>query len=441
MLNRLKAFVFVFVMFVGVADSYADELVRYNADDGNCRGTIIRHYGEKSDIVCVHSAGMSYFIFLQEGVPFTYARQVNLDTVCEFEIYNDTVYFCGMRTSSGISSAVLGYFDIASLASNATTVVYYQDLPWMDKANKLEVAWFAARKHVVAIGRERKGGAMIVDAIDEGTYWNVNYTGMYNDSLQLADLAITNSYVVVTSVLDEEMGSGSGLLWWIGKPSVSGSSILPSWNVQYIRISDKITKYLVRTYDGDHIVTANSYWKNALGTARYSVVQYNAFSFIKRYDITESVVVSSELWDIMPEKDYGWADLLISDNIEQLGVRGVVYEVPLSVTANTVVVCSHVYDKVECTSLDFTRQNRHFVMSGSKAEDMIPYFFKYKNGHFGGGCFGVYCNQMIKYNIDFEQKEKNLSRSVVNMIPIPEVAGQKDYRVLQYCISENKADE
>lgn len=159
------------LMVVGILNSYADELVRHNVYDSYSRGTIIRHYRGVSDVICVHSGSHPYFMYLQEGVPTTYAMYVDLDTVCDFEIYNDTVYFCGYRRVNTSSVAVIGFFDLTTYPSPYSHMAYYLDLSWITDVRALEVDMFAARKHVVGVGGELRGNAMMVDLIDEGSFW------------------------------------------------------------------------------------------------------------------------------------------------------------------------------------------------------------------------------------------------------------------------------
>ena len=92
----------LFVALVSMSDwAKADELVRFNADEVSAMGTIIRSYQQGQDVVCCNVPySRSFFVMYDEGTSMLYALYVDMDTVADFEIYDDTVYFCGKKKST-----------------------------------------------------------------------------------------------------------------------------------------------------------------------------------------------------------------------------------------------------------------------------------------------------------------------------------------------------
>ena len=218
--------IFIAMLFLSANEAKAIEQVRYNMDDYTNPGSIIRHYADGIDIVCYNNSSYPYFMMYKHGVSTTNELFLYpMDTVCDFEIYNDTVYFCGIMQERMVGHAVIGYFAVADLFNLNPSNVSYINLPAMTNVWAIEVGWFASRKHVVGVGESIDSDGMMVDMIDESVHWMVNFGDVGGDTVLLSDLAITQDYVVVTSKRNVTMVYAPSRLWYFKKPTMPGYSI------------------------------------------------------------------------------------------------------------------------------------------------------------------------------------------------------------------------
>lgn len=132
MINIYKIIICVFSIFcVTTGICHADELTRYSLDADRHAESIIRHYDSVTDVVCNHPYyGYPSFLLLKEGISIVNSIQIAADDVMDFEIYKDTVYFCGKIQSYQGDIALIGYFDMASFSTASNVQVYYLSLPW-----------------------------------------------------------------------------------------------------------------------------------------------------------------------------------------------------------------------------------------------------------------------------------------------------------------------
>lgn len=111
-------------------------------------GTIIRDWVDSRSMVSYRTTNSNVaFTLVTEGASIAPIIYTEIDTVFDFEIYNDTVYFCGVRNKIG----VWGYFDITTFPY---TTLFYLDMPLLSRAVKLEVTNMAGSTHVVMVGKK-----------------------------------------------------------------------------------------------------------------------------------------------------------------------------------------------------------------------------------------------------------------------------------------------
>ena len=384
-------------------DVKADELIRYTTSDIYCSGSIIRHYKDVRDIVCNNSE-CPYFMGIKEGNSI--GRNIYLeemDTICDFELFNDTVYFCGIKkTISGGHVAAYGYFQAINLFSVSLSAdVYYIEVPEMSMLKALEVGQFASRKHVVAIGKDFESFSKIMDAIYETSYWSVNISDMGADTVSLSDLALTDKYVVVTSIRDFSFfTTRKGRIWYIYKPYLPGESLFPC-SLEYVDYDRIIAeKFLVRAMGTDSIFTVALDGVFVLGTHPFTVSLYNGPTKIRDYRIDESEANNILLKDISVEKDaHGMIVLLNGEYDTQSGVvfRSVFYEVFTGEAQWNTHAEAHIYDWIHYESVDFSGGPDHFVSSGSENGTMhsYPYYLKFKYRFNNGQCLDSKYKQLV----------------------------------------------
>lgn len=436
-----------YILFLILDSSYgevrADELIRYNMDEVTTSGTIIRHYKEGMDVVCYQLSYKAYFFTYKEGVATSHVLYVDMDTITDFEIYDDTVYFCGRRKNDIAGSAVLGYFDVASLFNPGVTNVAYMKVLSLETLNALEVGWFADRKHVVAVGMNPKNEAMVLDAIDELSYWNMNFAKMGSDTTVHLDLAITDGFVVVTSKMITWMWGGR--LWFVKKPVLSGHSLFPC-NVDYHDFHQGAllgVNCQIEAMDSDNFVTAfHSYW-NVSGSNPFIVSYYNGTNYIKSVLFDELSDSRFYVGDIGYENNSRSVELLIyGENKTPTGptYRSVIYEIPdINVLPSISTIQAHVFDGVYFESLDYTFTREHFVASGIKQPAPYsyssPYYLKFKYNDFSGVCLGEKDNASKKIDIDYKIDDKTITKTNMNQVPDTKEEYKKEMWVGTQCMS------
>ena len=430
------------LLFLSTQEVKAIEQIRYNSGDITRPGSIIRHYSDGLDVVCYNNSEYPYFMIYKNGSATTYELLLQpMDTVCDFEIYNDTVYFCGVGNIQRAGCGVVGYFAVADLLTPNSTNVSYVPFPSMAYVKAIAVGWFASRKHVVGLGEAIDAKGRMVDMIDESAYWNVNFGYVGGDTILLSDLAITQSYVVVTSTKKTPSPFAYGRLWQFTKPTVAGASLFPCNVTFYDHGNDVGRKYLIKAMPGDNFVTAYQDGLIHGFMNPFVVTFFNGFSNYEIAVIDEGINTNVELGDV----DYSmgsWAvDLLLNGSYRTntgFILRSVIYEMPFGPLPATVK--AHVYDSVIFESLDrqwaYNLDEQHFVSSGYKPGAYgTPYFLKYHSLVFDGKCLGNMTDAAENIELNYNKKNKNIDNTETLQVPMVIETYMKEMRIETECTS------
>lgn len=417
----------------------ADELVRTNIDDYMCKHSIIRHYSDGKDVVYCLSDN-PYFMMIEGGNPTSYALYLDMDTICDFEIFNDTVYFCGVKNISGVGKGVIGYFDASLLQGPNYINVHFLDFSDLKIVKALEVGNIAFRKHVVAVGDGVDFKAKMLDVIDEATYWNVNTCDLGGDTVLLSDLAITSSYVVVTSLRDTYIYPPieRGRLWYLRKPTIPGASLLSGY-VEYGDINNVISgKYCIKTRRRDEFVTAFKEGMTTMNETRYYVSYHDGLLYQDKLYFTETEYFNCthvSLRDIAIEPFTRNTEVLLSGVFCNPSVgpsQSIIYEIPYNNNWSNGSIYGHVQDGVFLTSLDVSP--RYCLHSSGYSSEGFPIFDKLKNGMFDGECFEKISNKLIFDTISFGESRKLLSVSCNLQYPEIETIITKKMQIDTICV-------
>ena len=444
--NRFALWLLAVVMFLASGESKANELVRYNTGDNTTPGSIIKHYINNMDVVCCQGSGCPYFMLYKESSSIPYALYLqNMDTIYDFEILNDTIYFCGTGYATIAGAAIIGYFDLATLYSLAPANVQYIPMPLMKKITMIETDYIAWRIHVVGIGESIQSEGMMVDLIKEPTYWNVNFSVVGGDTVILSDLEILSGYVVVTSKMPSidpvYSAIDKGRLWYIKKPTTPGISLFPN-NVDYKDLPSvyNVTgKYLIKKMmDGNMFVTAHQIGNHNTGVNPFVLSFYNGLTY------NTSVELDDPQWIDVSMKDFSYGfdchsiELLLYgyyDPYYGTAPRSMVYDIPEPPLPSTPVY-AHSINGVCFESLDdawviFTNFV-HFVAVGHKSSSVIPYYMKFKSGIFGSCLEKIRftCNENI---ISHTVGRKNISSTQILQLPVEGISYKKELSLVNEC--------
>jgi hypothetical protein len=440
-------YILLTLLFLSAGEAKADELVRYNIGESTSARTIIRHYQEGEDIACYHGSSRPFFIMYKAGVAITNViYPTNIDTIFDFEIYNDTIYFCGKRNSSVTGGAVVGYFDISYFYSATAANIAYINLPVMDHVKAIEVGWFAMRKHVVGIGEDIEEKNMIVDMIDETTHWKVNSSEMGRDTVLLSDLIITDSFVVVTATKKGTVPTG--YLWYITKPVAPSQSLFPCYATYQNHPNAINTKYLIRNMVGGSFVTA----RHASSNNNIILSYYNGSSYVRSIYLNDLSKGKFILQDMKREPGVWTVEILTSGtytNFPNVSFMSKIHEVPND-DPIPLTIYTHIYDKVNLQSLDrvwasnYNVGEGHFVLSGLDVSSGYgtPYYIKFQHQRFNGSCLSK--SSIFATNTTVEHTQQyDFFMSNTQTLQLPEVfaSDRKETLVYTKCQSYSQTDE
>lgn len=293
----------------------------------------------------------------------------------------------------------------------------------------LEVADFAMRKHVVSLGTSITKDAVMVDLIDEVSYWSINYSPICDSTLTLIDLAITESYVIATSTLNY-----GGRLWHFYKPTIAGMSLFQGTTTKYFDVGSNFSnRFIVKTIEDDIYVTAHVPFKNYVNTRWVYISKHLGEGYGVRYRLSESNVKYFRLQEIGTEKNKSEVQLLINVEYNDGIRRSVSYEIPTTVTLGTTIVYGHSIDDVYATSMDRTNKLGHYVMSGYDCTNGYNYYVKYQSSAYGS-CIPIKSNEIIEVENFKVPHFTNAYYSTVHMLFIPIEHPVKKMSIMDNCM-------
>lgn len=444
---------FVCILFLILGSSYgevrADELIRYNMDEVTTSGTIIRHYKEGMDVVCYQLSYNAYFLLYDEGSPTSYVLYVDMDTITDFEIYDDTIYFCGLRHESVGGWATFGYFRVTDIASpGGSANVAYLHLPLMSDVSALEVGWFADRKHVVILGKDLKEEGMVLDAIDGLSHWDMNFAEMGGDTIEFVDMAITKKYVVATSEKICHYGGEyeyGGCLWFINKPIMSGASLFPS-SINYLDFAHHSffgVRPQINAMELDSFIVAYRQSFHLASNNNFKLFYFDGMNYITSISIQKISDFIINLGDIGYEKNSRSVEILvygiIKNSIES-AYRSLIFEIPdVNTLQPTAAIKAHIYDGVFFESLDYTFNREHFVTSGIKVPGSLnrPYYMKFKYNEFYGGCLVEETDIYKKFESKIRKDNKLINKTYIYQVPEVKEKFMKEMSIETPCSYSN----
>lgn len=435
--------IFIAMLFFPTEEVKAtDESVRYNMDQLTASHSIIRNYKNNEDIVCFHTASDPTFMMYKSGVTNTYVIYLDpMDTVYDFEIFNDTVYFTGKYKSPYPGNAVVGFFDATSFYNSSATQVTYLYLPSVEKITAIEVARFASRKHVVGVGRKSNLQGIMVDLIEESYGWNVNISDMGGDTINMMDLAIIDDHVVATSI--KPLVNPVGRLWFVPKPTTPGASLFPNYVTCWDLISPVGPKYVIKKFYGNRFVTAYGRF-SVLGNT-YRVSFYNGLSHENTVSIGVSGRIAYPLGDIGINGIWGTVELLVYGNFLS-NLSSIVIEVP-NLDPVPTTLDAHVYNGVLFESIVWARafnlNEMYFAAAGYNAASGYgtPYFMRFRESFFEGQCLSESHPSAINFNPG--HTTFNVSTNVTTSVVYPNTirAERKFVRAVTECYSNTPVRE
>ena len=361
-------------------------------------GTIIRHISDKKSMIC-DQTNNPFFILYTEGAAMVDMFDVDLDTVYDFEIFNDIVYFCGVKSNITGGYGVVGYFPLAGFPS---TTIYYLSVPLFRRVKRLEMGIMGGQTHLLAVGDGIHGRAELLDAIYLGAGWDMHFFDADNKEIVFTDLAITDTYVVVTAYQKHNYYVPARI-YYFKKPTSNGSftySYIP-WIEIESRSSHDI---IIEACQEDAFVVALAAGVNEVGTTRFLLVAYDSLNFLSKNIITEPYGYA-RLRDIKYYAPSKSSELLLYVNDEQ-NRHSVIYTLTSAMEYGTSFATGHLYSSVFINSLDRNRTlHSHFVASANNAESTANIQHILYDFSQWGNCLEYAVNEVKK--IDYSEDPQN----------------------------------
>lgn len=449
-LNYLKVFVYLLITFSACNECVANELIRTTVGNPISNHSIIRHCGGDTTVVCCNS-NQPYFMLLDESSNISYPLFLPINKVWDFEIDNDTVYFCGNTILSGIDIGVIGHFDVTLLASPSMVNVNYIYLDKMKNISALEVGHFAGQKHVVVIGDDIDPAHRtnrILDLIEFPTFWAVYSDGADGYKEHFSDLAITENYVVATSILPDN----NGRVWYYNKPSTPLAATIFNGNADYSDMTYPIKgKYLVRHRQDDEFVTAcTNDTINDWHAVEYCLSYYNGLTYINSmffwvpYPLQYPSLMDITIGQCHLPHIGNTVDVLLSGPFYDpygLTNKSVIFEFPYGVWGYS-SSDGHAHNGVILTSLN-AAEGLHIVSSGHYISDSRPVFGKSKNNDFPESCWDRVGVDMTYKELEINIHNKELDPRAYTQTPqiIGTVLKRQDTKVVCSYISREEEDD
>lgn len=175
--------------------------------------TIVREMKENVAIVYSYDGTDGWFSYVDMNTPDCYSAKIPGLEVNDFEIYKDTVYFCG----KGGGVAVAGYFDInatffmgapAQYAFMPSSIYCQIDNPFPNYEDIIDLRKIVVmnnpggQPHMLMIGEATCTHSVnlvnrcIVDVYYDGSDWEIAMTQEHESILYFDDIAVTDNYVI-----------------------------------------------------------------------------------------------------------------------------------------------------------------------------------------------------------------------------------------------------
>lgn len=331
--------------------------------------SIVREISVDDWLTCSYNNLHSTFTLVNESN--TMAPALSLPSyyfVSDFEIYNDTAYFCGYVDSTQ-PIAFFGYFEVSTFP---TTTVYCSRVRLVDKFNKIEVFNNNNTPHLVFTGIIGKHQNILADALLLApNSWDI-YISYIMDipDLKYDDIAVTDDYIVVTSRL---FNLDSGLIHFFNKPPIY-STIFPfyhfSRSVQY----DVVSPILITACNNNSFATLCQNTPSSFVTSQYNFI-YDIYSL-------ESTMYEGKCLDINFNAYYNSVESVIFDKSIKYGATlAIHYDNALPTTTS---LTAHRFDFQHIQSIDYLDHNHPcFIASGYHIDEQVLrlYRYLYNNWH------------------------------------------------------------
>ena len=308
-------------------------------------------------------------------------------SVSDFKVEGETVYFCG-KTNTG--KAIMGYF---SLTNFPYTSVYFYTHDCYAEFNKMEsytiYSASSSEYHIVMSARKSSGEWNMVDSYEiPYNRWLFYSYVTDSDSIsghKFTDIAVTNNYVLATSIKTGTHNASKPYLWYFEKPTVLNSHMFS------VRVQRRLFQYfqpswiLVEQIENNRFVTVCHYGINSFAVDDYNGVYHNNNIFSSINWATSTCT----LREVKKNLDSREVDILFygGTKLSLLTHRSQICHLPLAVLENNGgTISAHQYQTQNLKSFDYLENMSDcYIASGIPLSntDCVLNLYKYKYDYDG----------------------------------------------------------
>ena len=242
-MNTLKKFFALAAMSILPIWTMAQEVTREISSHPD-EFSIVRETPDGRWLVYNFTSGLSYFSLVSDTASMAEMLQLgynagsNYTRLRDFEIFNDTVFFCGQTGTKDTPKSIWGYFPLAGFPS-VNVFVHENNFDYLKKLEVFSVDPTMNEIHVVMLGH--KGGMdMVVDEMRVAPNQFIETRSeIFDPPMRFNDIAVTDSHIVVAAEPLTGVLANSKKTVFIERPLSTGTYIL-GCNTYY---RDRLSSY------------------------------------------------------------------------------------------------------------------------------------------------------------------------------------------------------
>lgn len=328
--------------------------------------TIIRQWKADKWLCYNRGKGNEFYAVSTTGSTTPYMTLENDSiTITDFEIFDDTVYFCGYKDST-TRIAMMGYFPLTTFPNS---IVKYNTLSDVVSFNKMDVFSAEGQVHVEMTATLTYGEVhafyTIVDARENSDgSWMYYVLDKPEKGLIFDDVAVTDSFVVFTgrSLRDDNYEAfNTTELWYFYKPTMYGVPVfLTSVDIRCL-YNWPVGQVIIEHLFADIFIIALRKGSDVIVSSFYHGLSYNTTCKL----ILDDSIDTREVLDVKYNKSNSRYDILACrQNNEMLTSR--IFTIPLTNHYNpSGTVQMRTFRNKEIQSIDFlSLAPNQFVASG-----------------------------------------------------------------------------
>ena len=361
-LALLLALVFTFVPSLH-AQEYTKQVLYENSS-----GSIIREYKEDTNIVYNVSDDFNGFLMVTEAGTMVPVLKIKEDSyVNDFEIYNDTVYFCG-QSYDALNMRFIGFTGYFGLSAFPTTAIRAYYLPKFKNLTRMELlhSAYGGPMHIAMVGKTEEGFPTIADAIVMSpSTWNFYYSTGDGVDKVYDDVAVTSSHVLaaVRNTMDK-----SGEIYYFDHP-LPGYTFLYGTAFKVSMDTNILSNIILEARDEDQFSSVCNIQDGEL-SQMIDVVNYSGMSNIHNHVIIEARTHTPR--DLKYNPDEQKLDVLTNTMYYSIAYSEIFH------VNSSNIVDGHQYIDHHIRSLSYLNTSPyHFIASGFSDEGQYLYIYRY----------------------------------------------------------------